>query len=164
MSAPAATTTRSCRSRCRSRPPPDGACWCGPARMPTISAGLLAEGLLELCRHREASVGPCHLRDRRRNGACSANAAFCSATISSSTGTMPATRPSTISSAALSARKRKAIRRERREALANGIERATGSPASRSDRSSVGTRSSRSTWIPARANGAGPTSRASSIR
>ena len=57
--------------------------------------------------------------------------------------------------ASLASRKRKMIRRERRDALANGIEILT-LPASRSDRC-TGRRSSPSTWTPVRANGAGPT-------
>ncbi len=57
--------------------------------------------------------------------------------------------------AALTARKRKTIRRERQDALANGDQRALAH-RQRSHRRACGMRSSSSTWRPARANGAGP--------
>ncbi len=68
-----------------------------------------------------------------------------------------------ISSQTLASRKRKAIRRERRDGAGHRHLRSTGSPAATSPRTS-GTRSSPSTWIPAGANGAGPTSTAASSR
>ena len=72
----------------------------GAARRPTptrCAHGLIA-GLIELCRHARGLLGPlspsCRKPECRR---CSASTASCSAPISSSTGRMPATPPSTRS-------------------------------------------------------------------
>ena len=65
--------------------------------------------------------------------------------------------------ATLASRKRKALKKERREALADGISHRLAD-RQRSDRSASGTISSPSTWTPAAANGAGPTSTANSSR
>ena len=98
-SAPAAATIRSCRSRCRSRRRPAAGCWLRPgAHADEVRAGLAA-GLIELCRLREASSVHVTFLPETGMAACSAHTAFCSATTSSSTGRMPATRPSTIFSA-----------------------------------------------------------------
>ena len=56
-----------------------------------------------------------------RNAACSASSASCSAPTSSSTGRIPAIGSFDDFLAALASRKRKTIRRERHDALANGI-------------------------------------------
>ena len=58
----------------------------------------------------------------KTNTASSASSASCSAPTSNSTGKTPGTAALTISSAALASRKRKTIRREREEALKNGID------------------------------------------
>ena len=81
--------------------------------------------------------------------------ASCSAPTSSSTGTTTATTTFDDFLATLNSRHRKAIKRERREALAIGItiHWLTGD-ATRPK--TPGMRSSRSTWRPARANGAAP--------
>ena len=63
----------------------------------------------------------------------------------------------------LASRKRKALKKERREALSAGITRRLADRQATSP-SAPGTISSPSTWTPAAANGAGPTSTASSSR
>ena len=93
-----------------------------PGPLAEAVRGALADALVEIATSKRTLVGPRHLPDRAGMARCSANAASCSATTSNSTGRMPATRPSTISSATLSSRKRKTIRRERKEALEPGIE------------------------------------------
>ncbi len=65
--------------------------------------------------------------------------------------------------AALSSRKRKTIRREREDALAQRYHRSLADRHLTS-RKACGTRSSTSTWKPVRANGVGPISRANSTR
>ena len=155
MSAPAAAITRSSRSRCRSRRRPDAGCWCARARMPTKPRRALAAGLIELCRiarrlrrprhlcdragiplarraripaaHRSAvPLGKCRLRHLRR--------------ISSPRSPRASARPS-------AANAHDALGQRHQRALAH---------RQRPDRRACGTRSSRSTWRPARANGAGP--------
>ncbi len=82
----------------------------------------LAQGLVELCQAARGLLGPRHLHDARRSGARSASAASCCAPTSSSIGTMRALRPSRISSPRCRRASARSIRRERRDALANGIE------------------------------------------
>ena len=65
--------------------------------------------------------------------------------------------------ASLASRKRKAMRKERAEALAAGLDDRDGCGAATSRRR-TGTPSSPSTWTPARASGGGPTSTARSSR
>ena len=74
--------------------------------------GAAAQGLL----------APRHLPDRSANGSASARPASCSASASSSIGRMPAIATFDDFLDALNSRKRKQIRRERRDALAGGIE------------------------------------------
>jgi predicted N-acyltransferase len=139
----------SSRSRCRSRRRPGGACWSRRARARTDPPGM-AKGLIELARMREPPR--CMSPSRRKtNGACSASTA--------SSAQRPAIPLGECGYAtfddflgALAARKRKAIRRER----AGAGERHRGGLAHGSDLTeSVWDTSSRSTWRPARANGAG---------
>ena len=91
------------------------------ADVATRSAAGMAQGLVELAKLRDASSAHVTFMTEaewRR----SATAASCCAPTSSSTGTMPAFDSFEDFLAALSSRKRKTIRRERRDALANGIE------------------------------------------
>ena len=78
-------------------------------------------GLIELCRLDEASGVHVTFATERRSSNSSASAAFCSAPTSSSTGKISGYATFEDFLAALSARKRKTIRRERRDALANGV-------------------------------------------
>ena len=159
MSAPAASTTRSSRSRCRSRRRPAGGCWCGPAaNAEQVRAGLTA-GLVELCRRHEASSVHLTFLPEPECDVAGRRTASCTAPTSSSTGRTPATPRFDAFLEALSARKRKTIRRERREALAPGIT-VHWLTGSRPHRRGLGRVLRRSTWRPARANGAAPISRA----
>ena len=92
-----------------------------PGRLADAVRGGLAEALAEITPGERRSPPRTSPSSPRRNGARSASAASCSAPTSNSTGRTPATRASTISSAGLASRKRKAIRRERKDALENGI-------------------------------------------
>ena len=85
----------------------------------------------------------------------SASTGFCSAPASSSISSTTAIATFDDFLAALSSRKRKTIRRERRDALDGGVE-IECADRRRHHAKSIGTPSSRSTWTPARANGAGP--------
>ena len=92
---------------------------------------------------------------RKTNGACSASSASSSATISNSIGRTRTTRRSTISSTRsprASARRSSASAARRARPRHRGAVWLTGS---RFDRKRLGSLSSRSTWRPARANGAG---------
>ncbi len=84
--------------------------------------GGLADALAEITHGERTVLGPRHLPHRAGMARARRSAASCNAPTSNSTGRMPATRRSRISSTALSSRKRKTIRRERKEALAPGIE------------------------------------------
>ena len=93
------------------RPGPQAAVGPGRARRRSDRAVRAARGL----------VGACDLPARGRMAAPGRRRAFCSAPTSNSIARMTAMRASRISSSALSSRKRKFIRRERREALPEGI-------------------------------------------
>ena len=120
MSTPAAATIPSCRSRCRSRRRPAAGSWCARGRRPTPCA---RRSPMRSSNLRAVATPPRSTSPSRpsRNGSCSAPAAISSAPTSSSTGRMPATTRFDAFLAALASRKRKAIRREREDALANGI-------------------------------------------
>ena len=120
MCAPAAAIIRSCRSRCRLRPRPAAGSWCGRARRPTRSRRALVGGLVELCGIDDASgvhvtfatepefrfLGELGFLQRTDQQFHWENAGY---------GSFDEFL------AALAARKRKTIRRERHDALANGI-------------------------------------------
>ena len=132
-----------------------------PGPQAVLAEPALAQGLVELCRLREASsahvtfmtesewalLGKRGFLQRNDQQFHWGNGGF--STFEDFLG-------------ALASRKRKTIRRERRDALANGIEIVwlTGPDLTKAR----GTPSSPSTWRPARANGAGRISPASSSR
>ena len=143
----AAPIIPSCRSRCRSRPVPG-------RRLLGDDRNALLAALETVTVQNGLSSAHITFLHRRRSCARPRRAAGCAATgcnIIGSTAAMPA---STISSAALSSRKRKAIRKERAAAV-EGLE--IVDAARRRDRARrIGTRCGTSIRTPAAANGAGP--------
>ena len=152
----------SCRSRCRSRPRPAGGCWSPPGRSAEQVREGLTAGLIELCRcaRPRRSMSPsCRKPEWRLLG----EHGFLHRTDQQFHWENHGYATFDAFLAALSARKRKTIRRERRERARPRHHRALAHRQG-PDREAPGTPSSSSTWRPARANGAGRTSPASSTR
>ena len=124
---------------------------------------MLAAGLVELCRRSGASSA--HLTFLPEEDADLAGRAWDSSAAPTSNSTGPTQDYGDFDGflEALASRKRKAIRKERREALEGGIS-IRMADRKRPHRGALGQLSSPSTWTPARANGAGPISTAASSR
>ena len=131
----------------------------GRARAATPRARRSIAGPAGAARADRRLLGPRHLPARGRVGRARRGRASCSAPTSSSTGSTTATAASTISSA-------RSPRASARRSGASGATRsANGITVEQPDRRATsprrtGTPSSPSTWTPARANGAAPTSTA----
>ena len=121
MSAPAATTIRSCRSRCRSRRRQGRRLLVRPGEQRRRRAQRARRSLADICKRSNASSVHVTFLTEEEWQHARHRATICSAPIGSSTGSTRATTPSTHFLAALSSRKRKTIRREREDALSNGI-------------------------------------------
>ena len=162
MSAPAAAIIPSSRSPCRSRRRPAAACWCARRRGGGRARRRWRTASTELCRRAEASsVHVTFLPEPEWE--LSARTASCMRTDQQFHWENAGYATFDAFLAALSSRKRKTIRRERAR-CARARHQHSLAHRQGSDRRACGTPSSSSTWTPARANGAGPTSPASSTR
>ena len=115
--------------------------WSGRARMPRRSRGALAAGLVEIMPAARASPASCDFPYRARMAPARRARLSAAHRPAVPLGQRRLCAASTIFLAALASRKRKAIRRERQEALANGIEVALAHRL-RPDRGRCGTPSS----------------------
>ena len=121
MSAPAASIIPSSRSPCPSRPRPAGGCWCGPAPRADEARDALvrrAEGPAQAGRR---VLHPRHLPAQGRSGTISGTQGFLQRTDQQFHWFNEGYGSFDDFLAALASRKRKAMKRERRDALANGI-------------------------------------------